>query len=116
MSTFQIRTQSGEVIEVDSDEPLDAADLEALVGKADDPLVKALVAEIRRLGTVLSTPSGQRSGDVHVSPTPVTVLPAAITLNPSFNMPSPVQCKWRVEPRERDYQGKPKYYIISPET
>lgn len=78
-----IRKKSGEVIDVDTEEVMDAADFAALIGREDDPVVQALVAEIRRLGTVLAA---QQAPVVNVTPQvsapSVNVSPTAVVESP----------------------------------
>lgn len=63
-----IRKKSGEVIDVETTEVMDASDFTALIGREDDPVIQALVAEIRRLGTVLANHPNQIPPAVHVAP------------------------------------------------
>ncbi len=81
-----IRKQSGEVIEVDTEEVMDAADIAALIGREDDPVVTALVAEIRRLGTVLSNQGVQLAPVVNVSP---TISAPAVNVSPRVEVTAP---------------------------
>lgn len=67
-----IRKHSGEIIEVDPDGPLDAEDLRVLLGEEPDPLISALVKEIRRLSDRLASLSAQQKPDTPI----VNVQPA----------------------------------------
>lgn len=81
-----IRKKSGEVIDVESEEILDARDFAALIGREDDPVVTALVAEIRRLGTVLANAQPNPAPVVNVTP---SFNPPAVTFSPRVDVDSP---------------------------
>jgi len=95
-----IKKQSGEVIEVDTDEVMDARDFAALIGREDDPLVQALVAEIRRLGTVLGNIQPNPAPIVSVSP---QVSSPSVTLQPNVMLDTPR--KWVVNVTEHYMTG-----------
>lgn len=88
---ISIRTHSGEVIEVEPDGPLNADDLQHLLGEAPDPMVAALVREIRRLSDRIAVLSEQRpeAPVVNVSPTPVNISTPEVRVSPSVNLETP---------------------------
>ncbi len=88
---LSIRKQSGEVVQVDTEEILDAADLAAIVGREDDPVVQALITEIRRLGTVLANQPAQLAPVVHVSP---SISAPAVNVSPRVEVTAPQ--RWHV--------------------
>lgn len=94
-----IRKKSGEVIDIDTEEILDASDFAALIGREDDPVVQALVAEIRRLGTVLSAPPPpQPAPMVHVSP---AISAPAVNVTPHVEVTAPL--RWHVSVKRHEY-------------
>jgi hypothetical protein len=97
-----IKLRSGEEIELESDRVITADELDAILGKAEDPLVKALVSEIRRLSSILAS---QPAHQVNVSPTPISVAAPIVSLSPVLpNAPR----EWDIEITERDVMGKTK--------
>ncbi len=87
-----IRKQSGEVIDVETEEVMDARDFAALIGREDDPVVQALITEIRRLGTVLANQPAQLAPVVHVSP---HVSAPAVNVSPNVMLDAPL--RWHVD-------------------
>lgn len=96
-----IRKKSGEVIDVDSEEILDASDFAALIGREDDPVVTALVSEIRRMNSILAN---QQPPTVNVSPTPVSVTTPQVSVQPNVMLNTPTD--WVVKVVKRDYSGR----------
>ncbi len=107
-----VRKKSGEVVEIDSEEILDAADLAAIVGREDDPVVQALISEIRRLGTVLANQPAPLAPTVNVSP---FVSAPAVNVSPRVELTAPQQ--WRVDVTEHytfgPMQGKIKTVMFT---
>jgi hypothetical protein len=108
---ISVRKNSGEVIHIDTEEILDAADFAALIGREDDPVVQALISEIRRLGTVLAEKSP--APVVNVSPAAVTVSPPSVSVSPVFH--TPVK-SWTLEVTSRDPQGKIRTMQFTPQS
>lgn len=104
---IQIRKKNGEVIDVESDVPLDAADLAELAGREEDPLVRALVSEIRRLGSVLGQ---QQSASVNVAASPIPPAPN-VSVYPQINLTPTEQL--RLDVIERDYKGYAKSMTLT---
>lgn len=107
-----VRKKSGEVIEIDTEEILDARDFAALIGREDDPLVVELVTEIRRLGTVLANQPAQPAPVVNVSP---YVSAPAVNVSPQVQVTAPQQ--WRVDVTDHytfgPMQGKIKTVLFT---
>ncbi len=93
-----IRKQSGEVIEVDTEEIMEARDFAALIGREDDPVVTALVAEIRRLGTVLGNQGVQLAPVVNVTP---SFTPPSVNVSPQVSITAPT--RWHVSVKRYEY-------------
>ncbi len=96
-----IRKKSGEVIEVETEEIMEASDFAALIGREDDPVVTALVAEIRRLGSVLANQPQPPAPVVHVSP---AISSPSVHVSPNVMVTAPT--KWRVEVTEHFLTGQ----------
>ena len=96
-----IKKKSGEVIEVETEEIMDAADFAALIGREDDPVIQSLVAEIRRLGSVLSNLPQSPPPIVNVSP---QVSAPSVNVSPAVNVDAPRL--WEVEVAEHYMTGQ----------
>ena len=97
-----IKLRSGEEVELESDRIITADEIDAILGKTEDPLVKALVSEIRRLSSILAS---QPAHQINVSPTPVSVASPSVSVSPVLpNAPK----EWDIEVTERDTMGKMK--------
>lgn len=102
-----IRKQSGEVIDVDTDEIMEARDFAALIGREDDPVVQALISEIRRLGTVLGNQPQQLAPVVNVSP---AIKSPDVNVSPRVEVFAPKL--WEVEVTEHFMTGKIKKVLF----
>jgi hypothetical protein len=96
-----IRKKSGEVIEVETEEIMDASDFVALIGREDDPLVVALVSEIRRMNSILANQPQPPAPVVNVSP---YVHAPAVSVSPNVTVDAPR--KWRADVTEHFMTGQ----------
>lgn len=87
-----IKKKSGEVVNVETEEVLDAADLAAIIGREDDPVVQALISEIRRIGTVLANQPAPLAPVVTVSP---QVSSPSVSVSPNVMVDAPL--RWHVD-------------------